>query len=94
VDGAPEGSGFVVACAQTGAAIARAAAKAVVLKDGFMESTSRQGPTRAKRPKWSVGEVLIPLKRVVLCSSRGRLTYRREMAKPSPVEPVLANANF
>jgi hypothetical protein len=40
-DGAPEGYGFVGACAQTDAATARAAAKAVVLKRWFMESTSR-----------------------------------------------------
>ena len=40
VDGVPAGLGVVGVCAQTGAAIARAAARAVPLNRWFMGSTS------------------------------------------------------
>src|SRR5207244_1488762 len=65
VDGAPAGFGVVGVCAQTGAAIAKAAAKVIPLKRWwFMVRPPDRGNTRRMhRPKRSIGEVLIPSKR-------------------------------
>jgi len=49
VDGVPAGLGVVGVCAQTGAAIAKAAARAVPLKSCFINLTSEM-TTQSKSP--------------------------------------------